>query len=68
MTNSLHKSSASFFNDFEEERMSEREMFDAIGGIEQNKMIENVTVYSRIPHYLIGNLKRMIRSLCDTIF
>ena len=68
MTNLLHKNSASSFNDFEDDRMTDQEMFDAIGGIEQNEMVKDATVYSGIPLYLIGNMKIKFRSLSDTIF
>ena len=42
--NTLHKNPASFFNHFEDDRITDSEMFDTLGGIERNEMIENIAV------------------------
>ena len=42
--NAVHKSPTSFFNHFEDDRITDSEMFDTLGGIEQNEMIENIAV------------------------
>jgi hypothetical protein len=42
--NITHLDRGSFFNDFEDDRMTGVEMFDTLGGIERNGIVEEVII------------------------